>query len=446
MGVGGEREEAAGTRAGVPDTGREESSMTRPWHPATKIFPLMSEVELRALADDIAAHGLIVPIETHQGLVLDGRHRDLACEMVQVKARYRAAALNGMSPTEYVVTENFHRRHLTPDQRAIIALEVLPLFEAEAKKRQRLSKGPGRKGSAIGRDLKGKAAAKVAAQFGVSERYVEMAKKIRLCQPELLHRVMVGMPLRRAYREAAARRRQDEVERKRREGEQLSDDEMMSRLGIKLQVGDSWTFNECEPGYGKEYPGRIPAGLVFNFVYYFTEPGHLVVDPMAGGGTVLDVCKAMGRECVAFDVDPSRRDIQKHDLRAGWPDIVADADHVFWDPPWFSEREDEYGPDSISRLPRGEYLKFFDEAIGSVPPKFDGAIAFLMGDHAANNPADSIWWWHYAWMFEKHGWRALRRVQCPMPQFTLDDITVANALRSRGMVRRTRDLVVWERA
>jgi hypothetical protein len=38
---------------------------------------------------------------------------------------------------------------------------------------------------------------------------------------------------------------------------------------------------------------------------------------MAGGGTTYDVCRAMKRRCICYDISPSREVIKKHDLREG---------------------------------------------------------------------------------------------------------------------------------
>jgi hypothetical protein len=46
------------------------------------------------------------------------------------------------SPVEWVISTNL-RRHLTASQRAVVALDILPLLEREAKERQRL--GPGKR-------------------------------------------------------------------------------------------------------------------------------------------------------------------------------------------------------------------------------------------------------------------------------------------------------------
>ena len=53
-------------------------------HPLSAAFPAMPEVDLEALAEDIKAHGQREPGLLHEGMVLDGWHRYLACEKAGV--------------------------------------------------------------------------------------------------------------------------------------------------------------------------------------------------------------------------------------------------------------------------------------------------------------------------------------------------------------------------
>jgi ParB/Sulfiredoxin domain len=58
-----------------------------PIHPAAELFPLMSPDELRALAEDIKANGLVTPVvlwrdDEGKLILLDGRNRLDAIEMV----------------------------------------------------------------------------------------------------------------------------------------------------------------------------------------------------------------------------------------------------------------------------------------------------------------------------------------------------------------------------
>ncbi len=116
------------------------------FHPACLAFPLLPDGELRELAEDIKLRGLLHPVVIFHGQVLDGRNRLAACEIAGVAPRFIDWSGSG-SPVEWVISTNLHRRHLSASQCAVVALDILPLLEREAKERQRL--GPGKRVSAI---------------------------------------------------------------------------------------------------------------------------------------------------------------------------------------------------------------------------------------------------------------------------------------------------------
>lgn len=68
-------------------------------------------------------------------------------------------------------------------------------------------------------------------------------------------------------------------------------------------------------------------------LYLYTKEGDLVVDPMAGGGTTKDVCRVMKRNCLAYDINPSRDDIIHHDITEGYLEEAEGCNLVFIDPP-----------------------------------------------------------------------------------------------------------------
>ena len=66
-----------------------------------------------------------------------------------------------------------------------------------------------------------------------------------------------------------------------------------------VQHFDVWSFQNG--GGDSSYFGRMPPAVVENLLWLYTEPGDIVVDPFAGGGTTIDVAKAMGRRVWASD-------------------------------------------------------------------------------------------------------------------------------------------------
>jgi N6-adenosine-specific RNA methylase IME4 len=141
--------------------------MTLRFHPLAGIFPLIEGVAFEELTADIAANGLKDPITLHQGMIVDGRNRYRACLSAGIELKYEilgvpieltgrviAAALEGHPLTQddqdwlpralahlpatfpvegvpgvdalaFVVSRNLHRRHLTDDQRRMVAARLV---------------------------------------------------------------------------------------------------------------------------------------------------------------------------------------------------------------------------------------------------------------------------------------------------------------------------------
>ncbi len=163
------------------------------FHPACLLFPPLSEEELRLLADDIKQRGILHPIITHEEMVLDGRNRLAACKIAGVEPRFEEWAGTG-SPVEWAISTNLHRRHLTASQKAALALDILPMLEEEAKKRQRLSAGRGIK---VAKELatnneKGKSSQVAAKMVGTNSAYVETVKSVKRRVPALVKQIRNG--------------------------------------------------------------------------------------------------------------------------------------------------------------------------------------------------------------------------------------------------------------
>lgn len=162
-------------------------------HPAAELFPMMGQDDLAALADDIRAHGLLNPIVRLGEMVLDGRNRLRACEMVGVEPRFVEWEPNGASPSEWVIAANLHRRHLSVGQRAAIAVEVRVLFEAEARETMggRPSTKPGAPVHQV--STRAKDTARRAAELvGVSRRSVSYATEVQREAPDVFEQVKAG--------------------------------------------------------------------------------------------------------------------------------------------------------------------------------------------------------------------------------------------------------------
>lgn len=101
-------------------------------HPLAAIFPPMSEKEFEKFVADIEIKGVIDPLWTHEGKVIDGRNRLLACQRLGITPTTREWDGKG-SLLEFIISLNLRRRHLKERQRAMIAARMKPALEDEAR-------------------------------------------------------------------------------------------------------------------------------------------------------------------------------------------------------------------------------------------------------------------------------------------------------------------------
>ena len=113
------------------------------------------------------------------------------------------------------------------------------------------------------------------------------------------------------------------------------------------------------PKGDNKYPGVTPALIIYNMIWRYTNPGDLVVDPMAGSGTTLDVCKEEKRRCICYDITPTRSDVIQNDARK-IPLDNNSVDMIFIDSPYGDNIRYNEHPDCIGKI-SAEDERFYDE-------------------------------------------------------------------------------------
>jgi len=113
------------------------------------------------------------------------------------------------------------------------------------------------------------------------------------------------------------------------------------------------------PKGDNKYPGVTPALIIFNLIWRYTNPGDLVVDPMAGSGTTLDVCKEEKRRCICYDISPRRPDVIQNDSRK-IPLEDNSVDMIFVDSPYGDNVRYNDNPDCIGKI-SSETEEFYNE-------------------------------------------------------------------------------------
>jgi len=130
-----------------------------------------------------------------------------------------------------------------------------------------------------------------------------------------------------------------------------------------FQATTLWDYPK--QSYGKtpkgdnKFQGVTPAFIVWSLVERYTQPGDLVIDPMAGSGTTIDVCKEEERQVLGYDLAPRHPEVQDGDARR-IPLNDETVDMVFIDSPYSDNVKYSEHPDCIGRI-SCEDERFFHE-------------------------------------------------------------------------------------
>jgi hypothetical protein len=118
------------TKSKKPDHGGDTAPLTPiakaiGFHPIAEKFPLIEGEEFDRLVEDVRANGLAQPIVLYQGKIIDGRNRYRACRKAGVEPKF--ATFPGGDPVTYVISLNLRRRHLKPEKREELLIELIKL-------------------------------------------------------------------------------------------------------------------------------------------------------------------------------------------------------------------------------------------------------------------------------------------------------------------------------
>ena len=107
------------------------------FHELSSIFPLMEGEDFDALVEDIREKGQLKKGILFEEKIIDGRNRYRACSVLKIPFKTEEYS-EKISPRDYIISENLHRRHLTTAQRAEIGLILLEEEEKKAKERMKI--------------------------------------------------------------------------------------------------------------------------------------------------------------------------------------------------------------------------------------------------------------------------------------------------------------------
>lgn len=129
---------------------------------------------------------------------------------------------------------------------------------------------------------------------------------------------------------------------------------------------------------GSAHFGNTETRWVDNLLYLYTKPFEIVIDPFAGGGSTIDICKKRLRRYWVGDrkpVEERAQQIRQHDVTDGLPDLQGrwkDVRLVYLDPPYWKQAEGQYSKDKTDLA--NMTLEDFNEALSGLIKGFAGKL------------------------------------------------------------------------
>lgn len=136
---------------------------------------------------------------------------------------------------------------------------------------------------------------------------------------------------------------------------------------------------------GSRHPGNSEVRWLDNLLYLYTQPLDIVVDPFAGGGSTIDLCKKRLRRYWVSDRKPvveREQDIRKYDVVDGLPPLPhwKDVKLVYLDPPYWKQAKGAYSNDAsdFSNMDIATFNQRLSELIISFASKLKQAYIALI--------------------------------------------------------------------
>ncbi len=210
-----------------------------------------------------------------------------------------------------------------------------------------------------------------------------------------------------------------------------------------------WKFKEKTKG--SKHFGNTESTIVDNLLYLYTQPFDIVVDPFAGGGSTIDVCKKRFRRYYVSDRKPvveREHEIRQADITESLPGPSRweDVKLVYLDPPYWKQAEGQYSddPSDLANMDLDAFTKALASLVKSYAKKLKpGARIALIIQPTQWKAPERAYTDHVADLLREVKLPVDMRIQCPYESQQCNAQMVEWAKENRKLLVLSRELVVW---
>ena len=214
----------------------------------------------------------------------------------------------------------------------------------------------------------------------------------------------------------------------------------------------AWTF--AKKSNEVSHYGNSEQRILDNLIYLYTQPFDIVLDPFAGGGATIDVCKKRLRRYWCSDRKPiveREADIRKLDvcqelppLHKRWSEVIL----TYLDPPYWKQAQGKYSndPEDLANMPLEDFTNKVTKVVNDIASKqSSGAIAMLMQPTQWHAPGREVVD-HIIDIVTRATNKKLKlqyRISCPYSTEQCTPQMVDWARDNKALLVITRELLIW---
>lgn len=218
-----------------------------------------------------------------------------------------------------------------------------------------------------------------------------------------------------------------------------------------------WRWNK-DDDTAVDHFGNSHVGIVDRLLYLFTEPFDVVVDPFAGAGSTVDICrKRMRRYWCADRRVKSGLAEQKHirtrDIAEGPPNYLpwSDVKLLYLDPPYWKQAEGQYSddPSDLANMDQDIFYDVLTSYVKSAAKKMASGshVAILIQPTQWRSGPDREVVDHVVDLckrLDNGSIRLIQRISCPYTSQQANPQMVEWAKANKRLIVLTRELMVFE--
>ncbi len=222
---------------------------------------------------------------------------------------------------------------------------------------------------------------------------------------------------------------------------------------FEVPIYNVWTF--AKKTNEVSHPGNSEVRIVENLLYLYTNPFDIVLDPFAGGGSTIDVCKKRLRRYWVSDRKPiieREKEIRKLDIVKELPDFNnrwKDVRLVYLDPPYWKQVENQYSTDAedLANMPLDEFNDALSNVINRISKKLSSGSHIALLIQPTQWKADNKDYTDHVFDMIKLADKKLKlvnRISCPYSTQQCTPQQVNYAKENKMLLVISRELIIWE--